>query len=137
MSLSEILDNGVSHPWANIRVNSINSEEGITIVDKASYTQATNPTTAVFITGEETAFRITTQSFTTASAGQTNFSVSNLAVTTDSYVFINWVYNGVPFTAGAPHVEISNITNGSFQMNVKNYGSNALSGTFVIYCLVI
>lgn len=108
------------------------------INQKAAYNQGTNITTAVSISGAESAFEITTQAASTASTATDSFTVNNSAVLASSYIFCQVVsYSGTPLTNGIPQVSINTVAGGSFVVSISNYGANALNGTFVLRFLVI
>lgn len=105
---------------------------------KANYSQTTNITTTVPITGSQGAFQITTQSSSLGSGLSQSFTVNNLSVVASSYVFCQLVtYSGVPITQGIPIISITSVVNENFTVTISNYGANALDGTFILRFLVV
>jgi len=131
-------DGAVKTPVNSLQVGSFNilSNGGITVPKTANVTQTTSITTGV--TSNGVAGQITTVTATTASAQTSSFTVTNSAVTSSSYVFLQLVsYSGTIYTNGIPLLTVSNITSGSFQINILNAGANALNGSLVITYLVV
>lgn len=96
--------------------------------------QATSITTGVTLNTKK-GF-IQTQIATTAAAGAavTSFVVSDSFTTTSSNVdaSIN-LYSGALVTNGIPYILITNVTTGSFTINIlNNHPTNALNGTLQI-----
>lgn len=108
------------------------------IVGKADYSQLTSITTAVPITGGESAFQITTQTAATATTASDSFDITNTAILASSYIVVQMVsYSGVPLTDGVPVWTIDVTGAGAATVTVSNYGANALDGTFVLRFIVL
>ena len=143
MSLYDISTNNVE-PFENYYVNSLttnslNSNNGIVIVKKQTYNQATSFTTTVNCTGNESAFFIQTQSASTVTQSSDHFVVVNSSVTTNSLIICNiQIYNGVPGTQGLPSIYIETLTNGQFYVYLNNESTTtAINGTFLLSFLIV
>lgn len=102
-------------------------------------TQDTNNTTPVTADGQ--ALRITSAAdySTAAGAADTAFTVNNSVVTPSSVVIARVIgYTGTLSTNGLPDCIVTNVTNGSFDLQViNNHDSNALDGTITFGVLVL
>ncbi len=105
--------------------------------NKGTYSQATSITTSVSCTGNESAFQITTQVTTLASASAATFAISNTSIGTSSYVLVNVVsYTGIYLTNGIPIINVSGIASGTCNCIISNAGANALNGSFVLQFII-
>jgi hypothetical protein len=102
--------------------------------NKGSVTQATNLSTAVTL--NSFVGTINTVSTTLATAGSSSFACNNSNVTPNSIVFATLQkYSG---SNGAPKINVSNITSGSFTVNVQNvHDTAALNGVLTVGFMVV
>jgi hypothetical protein len=129
-----------ANPAANSPIN-INSPIILTSTSANSVnlgqktvTQATNISTSVTINGASGV--ITTVSATTGGGSTDSFTVNNTAVSSTSVVQANLCdYSG---SSLPPVVSVSSVSNGSFVLNITNYGSilNPLNGVLKIAFLI-
>ena len=102
--------------------------------NKGSVTQTSNITTAVTL--NSFVGSINTVSTTLVVAGSSSFVCNNSHVTSNSIVFATLQkYTGIN---GAPKINVSNITDGSFTVNVQNvHDSAALDGVLTVGFMVV
>lgn len=109
---------------------------GLQYSTKTAYSQLTNSTTAVPITSN--AGTITTQSMTTATTATTTFAITGANILASSQIMLTLVsYSGTPLTNGVPVLTVSGVGAGTANINVTNYGANALSGTLVFNYMIV
>lgn len=96
---------------------------------KSTVTQGTSLTTGVALNGN--AGSITTVSTALATRGSAKFTVSNPRVKADSIVVANVI--GYTGTQGIPLAQITNVTDGNFQVNIRNLDdTDTLNGSLKI-----
>ncbi len=108
---------------------------GGVVLTKATVTQATSITTGVTANGS--AGVVTTVSATTAAGATSTFTVTNSSVLTTSVIQVTCLYSGTLGTAGIPYITVNNVLGGSFDVNITNVGSSALSGTVKVHFVVV
>ncbi len=110
------------------------SAGSVTMNGKVSATQLTDILTTVTANGP--AGTITTFAATTGSLSTATFTVNNSFVSATSIVMLQMsVYNGT--LTGIPVLYVSNITNGSFDVTVCNYGTTDLDSDLVFSFMVV
>ena len=127
-----VQDTNLFSPSSYYSLGSTNQRiDNIYLTPKAA-SQATSITTAVTLNG--TSGVITTQTATTASGGNTTFTVNNSEVTANSAVLAEIIhYSGTYTTNGLPGINVESVAAGSFQLIITNpHGANALNGTLQI-----
>ena len=105
-------------------------------IPATTVSQNTNPGTAVTINSRSGV--ITTRAFTTIFNNVTSFTVNNNKVTTASNIQVTVNdYAGTLITAGVPYLVVTDVTNGSFVINVVAISIGTLNGVLKIGFLVM
>lgn len=123
-----MIDEKVTKKKVNEIIDSLNN-----INDKGTVTQTGFLTTAVTL--DKPAGVITTVSASTVAGSNEAFTVNNSYVTANSVIQLSVDDSA---TAGLAKLNIQNLTNGSFEVNVTNiHPTNAFNNIIKIYFLVI